>query len=141
MCGLHGTTLGVLVVDEDRRPGVELLVHLEDFRGQRDVLGAIVSPFAGHERFDDPAQSVRTQQAVGNDHGSATSALRHEGRGIGVGGAGFAAQYTPVSVFTTGRGTGNGIESDARPASGRVVLAWALHDVHTDMPHRFRLIA
>jgi hypothetical protein len=89
--GLNRTTLGGLVVDEDRSPYVELLVHLADFRGQRDFLSAVVSPFAGHERFDDPAQGVRTQQAVGNDHGSAASALRDEGSGIGVDAAGFSA--------------------------------------------------
>src|SRR5215471_17146997 len=105
MSGLNGATLGVLVVDEDRSPCVELLVHLEDFCGQRDVLGAIVGPFAGHERFDDPAQGLRTQQAVGNDHSNATSALRDEDSGIGVDAAGFAAQYTPVSMGTTGMGS------------------------------------
>src|SRR5262249_11507555 len=80
MEGLNGATLGVLVIDYDRSSCVELLLHLEDLRGQRDFLDAIVGPFAGHERLDEPAQGVRTQQAVGNDHGSMTSALRDEGR-------------------------------------------------------------
>ena len=42
VCGLNRATLCVFVVDEDRRPCVELLLHLEDFRGKRDVLGARV---------------------------------------------------------------------------------------------------
>ena len=98
MCGLNGATLGGLVVDEDRSPCVELLVHLEDFRGQRNFLGAIVGPFAGHERFDEPAQGVRTQEAVRNDRASATSALRNESSRIDIDAAGLSAQYTPVSV-------------------------------------------
>src|SRR5262247_904486 len=106
MEGLNCATLGVFVIDYDRSPCVELLLHLEDFRGQWDFLGAIVGPFAGHERFDEPAQGVRTQEAVRNDHGNATSALRDEGSSIGADDAGFSAQYTPVSVCTTGRGAG-----------------------------------
>jgi hypothetical protein len=38
MHGLHCATLGILVVDKDRCPCVELLPDLEDFRRQRDVL-------------------------------------------------------------------------------------------------------
>ena len=47
MRGLNRATLGDLIVDDDCSPGVELLVHLEDFRSKRDFLGAIVGPFAG----------------------------------------------------------------------------------------------
>ena len=36
--GLHGATLGILVGDQDRRPCVELVPDLEDFRRQRNVL-------------------------------------------------------------------------------------------------------
>jgi hypothetical protein len=54
--GLDGATLGALVIDDDRGPGVELVPHLPDFGGERDVLGAVVRPRAGHQRFDDPVQ-------------------------------------------------------------------------------------
>jgi hypothetical protein len=38
MHGLNCATLGILVVDKDRCPCVELVPDLEDFRRQRDVL-------------------------------------------------------------------------------------------------------
>src|SRR6266852_1194035 len=62
--GLNRATLGGLVVDEDRCPRVELLLHLEDFRGERDFLCTIVGPLAGHEGFDDAAQGVRTENLM-----------------------------------------------------------------------------
>jgi hypothetical protein len=46
MRGLNRATLGDLIVDDDCSPGVKLLVHLEDFRGQRNFLGTVVGPFA-----------------------------------------------------------------------------------------------
>ena len=66
--GLNRATLGVLVIDEDRCPCVKLLPDLEDFCRQWDVLDAVVGPFAGHERFDDPAQGFRTEHMVRNPH-------------------------------------------------------------------------
>jgi hypothetical protein len=66
--GLNRATLGVLVIDEDRCPCVKLLPDLEDFGRQRDVLDAVVGPFAGHERFDDSTQGFRTKHMMGNNH-------------------------------------------------------------------------
>src|SRR5262245_44948880 len=73
--GLNRATLSVFVIDEDRCPCVELLPDLENFCRQWDVLDAVVGPFAGHERFDDPAQGFRTEQMVGNNHRGETSSL------------------------------------------------------------------
>ena len=39
--GLNRATLGGLIVDEDHRPRVELLPHLEDFRGEWDFLWVV----------------------------------------------------------------------------------------------------
>src|SRR5712691_9723838 len=77
--GLNRTTLGVLVVDEDRRPRVELLPHLPDFGSERDVLGAVVGALAGHERFDNPAQRVGTEHPVGKNHDREASLPRSPG--------------------------------------------------------------
>jgi len=66
--GLNRATLGGFVIDEDRRPCVELLLDLEDFCRERDVPDAVIGPFAGHERFDDAAQGFRTEHPVGNNH-------------------------------------------------------------------------
>ena len=44
--GLNRATLGILVIDEDRCPCVKLLPDLEDFCRQRNVLDAVVGPFA-----------------------------------------------------------------------------------------------
>jgi len=71
--GLNRATLGALVIDDDRGPCGELLSHLPDFGGQRDVLGAVVRPLTGHERFDDPVQGFRTEHLVGNNHGDRSS--------------------------------------------------------------------
>ena len=46
MRGLNRATLGVFVIDEDRCPSVKLLPNLEDFGRQRDVLDAVIGPFA-----------------------------------------------------------------------------------------------
>ena len=62
--GLNRATVGALVIDDDCGPCVELLPHLQDFSSQRDVLGAVVSPLAGYERFDDPVQGFRTEHGV-----------------------------------------------------------------------------
>jgi hypothetical protein len=67
--GLNRATFSALVIDDDRGPCVELLPHLPDFGGQRDVVGAVVSPLAGDERFDDPVLSFRTEHLLGNNHG------------------------------------------------------------------------
>src|SRR5215831_1589809 len=75
MRGLNRATLGAFVVDEDRCPCTELLLDLEDFCRQWDVLDAVVGPLAGHERFDDTAQGFRTEQMVGNNHRGATPSL------------------------------------------------------------------
>src|SRR5215471_4507243 len=64
MRGLNRATLGAFVVDEDRCPCIELVLGLEDFCRQWDVLDAVVGPLAGYERFDDPAQGFRTEQIV-----------------------------------------------------------------------------
>jgi hypothetical protein len=42
--GLNRATVGVLVVDEDHPPRVELLLHLEDFCGERDGVDTVVGP-------------------------------------------------------------------------------------------------
>jgi hypothetical protein len=55
---LHRATVGGLIVDDDRGPRVALVLHLEDVRGEWDVLEAVVGPFAGDERFDDAVGSV-----------------------------------------------------------------------------------
>ena len=86
--GLDRTAVARLVVDEDGRPRVELVLHLAHFRGERDLLHPIVGPLTRDERFDDPAQSVRTEQAVRNDHDRAVSVLLPRlpvisGRGVG----------------------------------------------------------
>src|SRR4029453_1891776 len=70
MRGLNRAALGVFVINEDRCPCVKLLLDLEDFCRQRDVLDAVVSSFAGHERLDDTAQGFRTEQMMGNHHHS-----------------------------------------------------------------------
>ena len=44
--GLNRATLGALVIDDDRGPCIELLLHLPDFGGQLDILDAVVSPLA-----------------------------------------------------------------------------------------------
>jgi hypothetical protein len=64
---LNCATVGVLVVDDDCSPRVEVLLHLEDVHDERDFLGAIGGSLAGHNRFDDLTQGVRTEQGVGNE--------------------------------------------------------------------------
>jgi hypothetical protein len=67
--GLYRATVGGLVIDDDRRARVEWLLHLEDLRGERDVLSTVVSTLTGDECFDDAAQGVGTEPPVGNKHG------------------------------------------------------------------------
>jgi hypothetical protein len=65
---------------------------------------------------------------VGNDHGSATSALRDEGLSIGVDAAGFSAHSIRQSrCARQGEERENGIENEALPAAGRVFLERVLH--------------
>ena len=73
--GLDRTIVTRLVVNEDGSPRVELVLHLADFRGERNLLYPIVGPLTRDERFDDPAQRVRTEQAVRYDHDCAVSML------------------------------------------------------------------
>src|SRR2546427_6918489 len=73
--GLNRTTLDGLVVDDDRRPCVELVLDLRDFRGEGDAVDTIVGPLARHEGFDDAAYGIRTEHAVGNDRGHDASFL------------------------------------------------------------------
>jgi hypothetical protein len=42
--GLNRATFRDCIIDDDGGPGVELLAHLPDFGGQRDVLDAVVRP-------------------------------------------------------------------------------------------------
>jgi hypothetical protein len=58
------------VVDNDRRPRLELLLHLQDLRFKRHFLYTVVGALTGHKGFDDPAQGVRAEHPVGNNHGS-----------------------------------------------------------------------
>ena len=71
--GLYRATVSGLGIDEDRGARVELVLHLVDFRGERDLLYPIVGPLTRDERFEDPAQRVRTEQAMWNDHDRAAS--------------------------------------------------------------------
>jgi hypothetical protein len=96
--GLSRTTLRGLVIEEHRRPGVELVPDLPDFRGERDVLEAIVGAFAGHEGFDDAAQGVRTEHAVGNQHGHEGSFLSTALRHVTQGGAGMGALAVVATI-------------------------------------------
>src|SRR5215468_12227258 len=68
--GLNGATLRLRVVDNDRRPCLELLVHLHDLCFERHFLRPVVGALADHKGFDDPTQGVRTKHPVGNNHGS-----------------------------------------------------------------------
>jgi hypothetical protein len=53
VAGLHCTTFGFLVVDDDCGALVELFADLEHFGDQRDVMFAVVGALAGDKRFND----------------------------------------------------------------------------------------
>ena len=69
VCRLHRAALRVCIRDEDG-PGVELVPHLPDVGGQRDVLGAVVRPLACHERCNVPC---RLQGQTGPSHPSTSA--------------------------------------------------------------------
>ena len=68
VAGLHCTTFGFLVVDDDCSPHVELLADLHDFGGEGDVMYAVVSPLADYKRFNDTVQGFGAEHVMWNDH-------------------------------------------------------------------------